>query len=271
MKEYTLLKSRVKIKKNRQKIFNSIYKNDKIEVALSCATLLFLWQIIALKINNDIYLPTIGQVLSSLGKVVVTQKFYLDVISSIGRCIVSFFIAIALAIIIGMLAYISRKFRNFLKPINSIAQSIPTMVLIVLALIWFDKDNASIIVGFAIVFPILYDSVLSAMIGLDKRILEMATLYKVSLKNRILKIYFPAIKIQIVQILVSTYSLALKVVIAGEVYSQPKYGMGAMIQVEKMNFNTPGIFAWLVIIVAISMVLDVLQKILVRRVSVWKI
>ena len=37
---------------------------NKMQVALSCVILLFLWQIIAIKINNEIYLPTLGQVLS---------------------------------------------------------------------------------------------------------------------------------------------------------------------------------------------------------------
>ena len=38
---------------------------NKIQVALSCVILLFLWEIIALKINNDIYLPTLEQVFKS--------------------------------------------------------------------------------------------------------------------------------------------------------------------------------------------------------------
>lgn len=45
-------------------------------------------------------------------------------------------------------------------------------------------------------------------------------------------------------ILISTFSLAFKVVIAGEVHGQPKYGIGAAVQIEKVNFNTVKIFAW---------------------------
>lgn len=269
MKKSTLKKSKMKTNKSKIDI-SKLLKNDKIEVALSCAILLFLWQIIALKINSDIYLPTLGNVMSSLKEIVESQKCYLDVIYSVLRSIFSFTIAVGLSISLGVIAYISRFFRNFLKPLNSLAQSIPTMVLIILVLIWFDKENAAFIVGFAIVFPILYDTVLGVMMGIDKKILEMAALYKVGLKDKILKIYFPAIKKQLVCVLVSTYSLALKVVIAGEVYSQPKYGMGARIQVEKMNFNTPAIFAWLIIIVSISILLDKFQVILERRLSIWK-
>ncbi|MGL4914116.1 MAG: ABC transporter permease [Romboutsia sp.] len=269
MKKSTLFKSKMKHSDNY--ILNKkIFRNDNVEVVLSCAILLFLWQIVAIKIDNDIYIPTIGQVIESLKEIVLNHKFYLDVLYSIGRCVFSFLGAVIVAVLFGLLGYTSRLFRNFIKPINAIASSIPTMVLIILSLIWFDKDKSSFIVGFLIVFPILYEAVLDAMMRIDKGIIEMANLYEVSIKDKTLKIYIPAIKIQLSGILVSTYSLALKVVIAGEVYSQPKYGMGAMIQVEKMNFNTTAIFAWLIVIVSIFIILDKISKMIERRLYIWK-
>ncbi|MGL5328993.1 MAG: ABC transporter permease [Peptostreptococcaceae bacterium] len=245
-------------------------KRDKLEVALSCAILLFLWEIIALKINNDIYLPTIEQVLKSLKDIIVSPKFYLDVISSIGRCFFSFLIATAVSLLLAMISYISRTTRNFLKPITNISKTIPTMIVIVLALIWFDKDKAPFIVGFIMVFPILYESILDSILSIDKGILEMVKLYKIKLREQILKIYLPSIKFRLISILGSTFSLALKVVIAGEVYGQPKYGIGAQIQLEKVNFNTTGIFAWIVIVVIISFALEKFQKLFQRGTFIWK-
>ena len=104
------------------------------------------------------------------------------------------------------------------------------------------------------VFPVLYDAVLGSINNLDKSILEMANLYKVRKIDKILKIYLPAIKFSLISILSSTISLAFKIVIAGEVYGQPLYGIGAMIQNEKVNFNTRASFAWMIITVIILLV-----------------
>ncbi|MGL5316572.1 MAG: ABC transporter permease [Peptostreptococcaceae bacterium] len=249
---------------------NSSKKRDNFEVTLSCVTFLIIWQIVALIIKNDIYLPTIGQTLESLKEIVIQDRFYLDIAFSIGRSVVSFILALVLALILGVTSYTFRVVRNVFKPINTLAGSIPNMILIVLALIWFDKDNASFIVGFAIVFPLLYDSVLGAMLGIDKGILEMAQIYRISVVDKILKIYLPAIKFSLIPIMISTFSLAFKIVIAGEVYGQPNYGIGTMIQIEKINFNTSGIFAWLIIILIVSMLLEVLKKLILRRAFVWK-
>ena len=157
-----------------------------------------------------------------------------------------------------------------LKPFNALIQSIPNMVLIVLALIWFDKNNAPYIVGFCVVFPILYDSVLGSMTAIDKDIIEMANIYKVSTIDKILKIYIPSIVFRLVPIMISTLSLGFKVVIAGEVHGQPKYGIGTMVQIEKINFNTSGIFAWLVVILIISLILELMKQFILRRAFVWK-
>ena len=257
MKEYTLKE-------------NKLNHRDNLEVALSCVAFLIIWQVLALIINNDIYIPTIGQTLNSLKEIISDKRFYLDVFFSISRTIISFIIAFLFALILGLLAYTFRTIRNLLKPLNALVQSIPNMVLIVLALIWFNKNNAPYIVGFTVVFPILYDSILGAMTGIDKSIIEMANIYNISTIDKILKIYLPSIVFRLVPIMISTLSLGFKVVIAGEVHGQPNYGIGTMIQIEKINFNTSGIFAWLVVILIISLVLELIKKFILRRAFVWK-
>lgn len=81
MKQYTLLRN----KKNKEQFI------DKMEVTLSCVILLFLWQIIALKIDNDIFLPTVGQVFNSIKEIMLNSSFYIDILYSMGRCFFSFF------------------------------------------------------------------------------------------------------------------------------------------------------------------------------------
>lgn len=243
---------------------------NKIQVALSCVILLFLWQIISVKLNNDIYLPTLGQVFISIKEIIFEERFILDILSTLFRCIISFLIALVTAFILGIISYSFDIFKNFLIPIISLARSIPNMVLIVLTLIWFNKDISPYIVVFIIVFPILYDTVLGSINNIDKGILEMVKLYKISKKDKIFKIYLPSIKFSLISILSSTISLGFKIVIAGEIYGQPLYGIGTIIQSEKVNFNTTAIFAWIIIILIISISLNIIERILLRRTFAWK-
>lgn len=247
----------------------STWKN-KLEIILGVFVSLVIWQMIAIKINNDIYLPKLQEVYTSLLKIIREKDFLLTVFWSFYRTIISFGVALIIAIIIGVLSSMYPFLNNLLKPLNSIGKTIPTLVLVVLALIWFDKNNAPFVVGIAIVFPILYDGIVNTLTKNDKNLEEMMVIYEVPIRERIKKVYIPNIIFYILRIFVPTISLAFKVVIAGEVHGQPKYGIGAAVQLEKINFNTPGIFAWIIIIAIISLLFEFLNRILTGRYYRWQ-
>lgn len=244
--------------------------NNKIQIILGGILLLVIWQLVACKINNDIYIPKLQEVYNSLVEIVTGKDFVKTVLSSFYRSLVSFSVALLLATIIGVLSSLYPFINNLLKPLNSIGKTIPTLVLVVLALIWFNKNSAPFVVGAAIVFPILYDGIVNTLTKKDRKIEEMLEIYEVPIKKRISKVYIPNIIFYILKVLVPSLSLAFKVVIAGEVHGQPKYGIGTAVQLEKMNFNTPGIFAWIVIIAIISILFELLNKILTGKYYRWQ-
>lgn len=242
---------------------------SKLYTFLSCVFFIGVWQLIALVVNNDIYIPRIEQVMETAKDIVNNKNFWLIISSSFYRTALSYAAALILSMILGVLSIVYPFFKYLMEPINSFGKTIPTMVLVVLSLIWFDKEKTPFVVGFAIILPILYEGIRNNLMTIDKKIIDMAKVYEVNLVDKIKKIYYPVMKFYFMSIFVSTFSLAFKVVIAGEVYGQPKFGIGAQIQLEKVNFNTPGIFAWIVIIVIISLVLEVINKSLKKKIYRW--
>lgn len=243
---------------------------SKIQVIISCIILLSVWEIVAVKLNNEIYLPRVENVFFSMIEIISKGDFLINILSSLSRTFVSFSTALFLAVLFGVLSLMYPLFSSFLKPINSIGKTIPTMVLIVLSLIWFKKEEAPFVVGFVIIFPILYDGVTSSINNINKELIDMCKIYKVSTWQKVKKIYMPVIGFYLLGILMSTFSLAFKVIIAGEVYGQPKYGVGSSIQIEKVNFNTNAIFSWIIIIAILSILFDGLNKLISKKVYRWK-
>ena len=243
---------------------------NKFYNLLSCLIFLIIWQIAACIINNDIFIPRIDQILNSLRDIVNNKNFAVIVLSTFVRTCISYLTAMFFAMIFGVLCFTCPVFNYVLMPFNSLCKTVPTLVLVVLALVWFDKDKAPFIVGFAIVFPILFEGIRNSFEEISSNIMPMTKISEAHIADKIFKIYIPKIKFYIMSISVSTFSLALKVVIAGEVHGQPKFGIGSEIQIEKMNFNTCGIFAWIIIIILISLMLDCINHILYRRVYRWK-
>ena len=242
---------------------------SKLYTLISCLFFIGLWQLVAVITNNDIYIPRIQQVIEAIKIIFMEPDFLKVILSSFYRTIFSYILALVFSMILGVLGAVYPFFQYLIQPINSFAKTIPTMVLVVLLLVWFDKDITPFAVGFAIIFPILYEGVRNGLMQIDKKIIDMTKIYEVSIKDKIKKIYFPVMKFYFMSIFVSTLSLTFKVVITGEVYGQPKFGIGSQIQLEKVNFNVSGIFAWIVIIVFISLFLEIINKLLKKRIYRW--
>ena len=101
------------------------WKSKKQEL-ISCIILLILWEIVAIRINNEIYLPRLEKIVVSMGDIFKEVDFLINIFSSLFRAIISFTAAMFLAVILGVLSLLYPFFKNFLKPINAIGKTIPT-------------------------------------------------------------------------------------------------------------------------------------------------
>ena len=106
------------------------------------------------------------------------------------------------------------------------------------------------------ILPIVYGNIFTGMSNIDKKLLEMGRLYKLSKKDMLINIYLPSLKSYIKNAIISGVGLNMKVIIAAEVITQPRYGIGTLFQIERANLNTGGVFAWLFIVVFIVYVFD---------------
>lgn len=221
---------------------------------------LIVWQLISSKVGNAVIMPTPLQTLESIMKIATSKSFYPMVSSTIERTAKGFLIAFATGMLTGMLSGFYRWFREFTSPLIAFVKSAPTMGIILLVLIWMRSDQAPILIGFLVVFPIIHANIAAGIENMDKNMVEMAKIYKISPIKRFSNIYLPAIKPNIKTSLLNAFGLNLKVVIAAEVISQPELSIGNGIFLEKVNINTSGVFAWIFIVVFIVYVWDVIAE-----------
>lgn len=229
---------------------------DKKLIFISIICILLIWGVLSILINNDIYLPKISEVLKESIEIVVNKDFTKNIGYSLLRGSISFLIALVIAVVLGIMASFNKFIYNFFYPINSILKSIPTIAFILIALIWLNKNYAPYLIGIVIAFPILYESVINSILNSNEDLAEMMKSFNVSFVGKLFNLHIQAVIISISQIATSVFSLVFKVVIAGEVFGQPSYGIGTAIQGEKINFNTSGIFAWIIIVAILCFVID---------------
>lgn len=244
------------------------YKNKKL-IFLSSVVLFILWQLASMIIGSEVILPSPYLTFKGLIEVIKSNDFFKIIISTLGRTFISFTLALVIALFLGVFSAFNKYVYNFMVPILNVMRSLPTIGFIILALIWLSQGIAPILVGFVMSFPIFYDAIIGAILNIDKNILEMAKVYEISIGNLIKNIYLPSISFAICRIMVSTFSLTMKLVVGGEVIGQPKYGIGTVLFVEKNYLNTNMVFAWIIVVIIIGIIFSLIQKTIDGRVFRW--
>ncbi|MFA5577142.1 MAG: ABC transporter permease subunit [Tissierellaceae bacterium] len=243
---------------------------DRLQALISIALTIVVLAFLSRAIDNEIIFPSIGSIGRSIVGIVREASFLKILASSLYRSLLGFMVSLALAILMAGLSSIYRPINYLIRPLIGFLNSTPIIAIILLALIWLDNELVPMFVGFIMVFPILYERVLKSIANIDEKMMEMARIYKVGEIHIIKDIYMPSIYFGLVDILPSSLGLNLKMVISGEVLSQPQYAIGSRLQLQKIYLNTSGVFAWIVIILILAKLLEYLMRGLVRWIRLGK-
>ena len=235
---------------------------NRLYTMISIVSIIVLWKFLSVWVDNPIMIPSPKITFFEFIKIIRSQNFIMIVTATLIRVIIGFLISFISALILGILSGFFKPIYYLLRPVIVIQKATPTMAIILLAIIWLKSELAPILVGFLIIFPIIYSTVIQGIESVDANLIEMARVYKLSKVTVMKNIYIPSIKSSLMSIASSTIGLNLKVIIAAEVLSQPSVSIGTSFQIEKSNLNTAGVFAWALVSIIIAGGFDFIIKIL---------
>jgi NitT/TauT family transport system permease protein len=219
---------------------------------------LAVWKLASLAIDRDIILPPPERTAAELVRIVLAPEFLPTVGITLGRVLLAFALAFSAAVFLGLGAGLSRGFEELLHAPVTVVRSVPTMGVILLSLIWLDSEGAPLLVTALVAFPIIYAATVAAIRGIDADLIEMHKVFRIGFARRLANFYVPAVAPQVSAGMAAALGLTMKVMIAAEVLSQPRRGIGTMFQIERARLNTPGVFAWCAIVILIAAGLDLL-------------
>ncbi len=241
-----------KLQKLKKPLLNLLYP------CIAIALVLIVWAIFSAVKNKPFLYPAPAEALTiffGLGK---EGGFFAAIFGSIGRTLLCFLISFLTAFVVAAAAGIAEPIHKLMTPIVSILRSVPTMAVILLCMLWLDYQSAPVLIGFLIAFPILYQSIYTAIDGVDKDLIEMAKLYKVSAFDRVRSIFVPTITPAVFDTIQSSLPLTLKVVIAAEVLCYTKNSIGFNMIKANLTAEISLLLAWTLLAVVISFVFELI-------------
>ena len=237
-------------------------KNKKIiYFIIGIIIFIALWSFISIKINSEIIFPNIQSILKRLLEIVSEKSFYKDLISSMIRVLITFALSFLLALVFGIISGIFKNIRYILMPIINFIRTIPTIPLILVAIIWFDNNTVPIFVSMLVIFPIMYDSVCNGIINVDKNLIDMSLSYNVSLKTQIINLYIPFIKPYILTGISQSMGITWKSILAAEILAIPSLGIGTKLYESHLYLDTISLFAYCLIAVIFNGIFEIVIRI----------
>lgn len=222
---------------------------------------LLIWQLAAMALaaaypHGNLLLASPLASLRRLGELALTWAFWRSVGWSARRILGGFLLSCAAAAVLAALAARYDWVRELLAPPVAAVKATPVASFIILALVWLDAGQLPLFIAFLMVFPTVYLNLLEGIRQTDRKLLEMARVFRVPLGRRLTGIYLP----QVLPCFRSAASLGLglcwKAGVAAEVIGLPAGSMGERLYMAKVYYQTPDLFAWTAAIVGVSVVFE---------------
>lgn len=181
-----------------------------------------------------------------------TPAFWRAVGNSSARILGGFLISCALAVLLGALAAGRPWLRDLLAPPVAVVKAVPVASFIILALVWLEARSLPLFISGLMVFPPVYLNMLEGLGRTDRKLVELARVYQIPWRRQLWGIYLP----QALPYFRSASSLALglcwKAGAAAEVIGLPAGTIGERLYTAKVYLETPDLFAWTAVILALA-------------------
>lgn len=191
-----------------------------------------------------------------LGELAVTGVFWKTIAWSAVRIFGGFLTACALAVLLATLASRRNWVRQLIAPPVAAIKAVPVASFIILALVWLKSRQLPFFIAGLMVFPPVYLGVLEGLRQTDRKLLEMAKVYRVPLSRQLRYVYLPQTMPYFRSAVSAALGLCWKAGVAAEVIGLPAGSMGERLYTAKVYYQTSDLFAWTAVIVLISVVFE---------------
>ena len=232
---------------------------------VAAAVWIMVWQLTSMYLKQEILLASPVSVIKRLTELIVMGDFWKSVVFSFVRIILGFSLALVLGTVLAALSSAFFAVEVLMEPLIMVIKATPVASFIILCLIWIPSRNLSVFISFLMVFPVVYTNILEGIRQTDKQLLEMADSFGAGVGKKLQFIYLSQVMPYAVTACKLGLGLCWKAGIAAEVIGIPAGSIGEKLYKAKVYLETPDLFAWTIVIIAVSVGFEKIFMFVLRR------
>ena len=233
------------------------------------------WQLTAAAVGQELLLPGPAAVFvgyqaeGSLGRrlleLAAGAVFWQTALASLLRIFGGLLLGVALgALLAGLTAWVP-LLDWVLTPAVKVVRATPVASFILLVYLWVERGRVPGLISALMVLPVVWGNVTRGIAETDPQLLELARAYGFGRGRTLRRIYIPSVLPYFASGCRTALGLAWKAGVAAEVLCQPQNAIGTQIYNTKYYLETPSLFAWTLVVIALSFLLEWAVGGLLRR------
>lgn len=228
------------------------------------------WWLLSLRYGAYV-LPSPAAVARGGAEIVATGEIWRHTGASLARIAVGFGGAVLAAVLLALLAFLSRLVRGVVHDLVAVLNSTSVFVWIVISIIWFGLSNwAPIFTTFMITLPVVAATLVEGVESVDRRLLEMGDVYRLSGRQKFAAIVVPSTVPYLVAGMKVGFGLALKVSVVAEIFGVTS-GIGYVMNYSREILATQMVFVWALVMILVMLAIDSLVfDPIARRLARWR-
>ena len=223
------------------------------------------WQLAAAAVGQELLLPGPAAVGRRLLELAAGAVFWQTALASLLRIFGGLLLGVALgALLAGLTAWVP-LLDWVLTPAVKVVRATPVASFILLVYLWVERGRVPGLISALMVLPVVWGNVTRGIAETDPQLLELARAYGFGRGRTLRRIYIPSVRPYFASGCRTALGLAWKAGVAAEVLCQPQNAIGTQIYNTKYYLETPSLFAWTLVVIALSFLLEWAVGGLLRR------
>lgn len=223
------------------------------------------WQLAAAAVGQELLLPGPAAVGRRLLELAAGAVFWQTALASLLRIFGGLLLGVALgALLAGLTAWVP-LLDWVLTPAVKVVRATPVASFILLVYLWVERGRVPGLISAFMVLPVVWGNVTRGIAETDPQLLELARAYGFGRGRTLRRIYIPSVLPYFASGCRTALGLAWKAGVAAEVLCQPQNAIGTQIYNTKYYLETPSLFAWTLVVIALSFLLEWAVGGLLRR------
>jgi sulfonate transport system permease protein len=225
---------------------------------------------VALKLADGRLLPTPSTTLVTLVALTRSGELVQHVAATLWRVAVGFALGVVAGTLLGAVTGYSTLARRLLDPTLQALRSIPSIAWVPLFILWFGIFETSkvILIAVGVFFPI-YLALSGAIMGVDRKLVEVARVFRFSHREMIVRVLLPAALPTYVMALRAGLGLGWMFVVAAE-FMGAEAGLGFLLVDGQMTGRPAVILAAIVAFAVLGKLTDRLLAVVSSRFLRWQ-